>query len=77
MFPGSSAALMATPKKKPKGRPTNPLRAPGPGRARDGSLRDWINRGARHCRLDVAKLIDLAVISYLHEQGFTEPPPER
>lgn len=44
-----------------------------------GSLewREWLERGARHCRLDVAKLVDLSVTKYLRDQGFAEPPPER
>jgi hypothetical protein len=38
---------------------------------------EWLERGARHCRTDVAKLIDAAVADYLRARGFDEPPPER
>jgi hypothetical protein len=38
---------------------------------------DWIERAARHCRTDIAKLVDAAVADYVREKGFTEPPPER
>lgn len=38
---------------------------------------EWLDRGARHCRTDVAKLIDAAVVDYLKARGFDEPPPER
>jgi hypothetical protein len=39
--------------------------------------RDWVDRGARFCRTDVAKLIDAALLVYLRDQGFGEKPPER
>jgi hypothetical protein len=39
--------------------------------------REWVNRGAGHCRTDVAKLVDAALVRYLREQGFTEEPPKR
>jgi hypothetical protein len=38
---------------------------------------DWIDRAARHCRTDVAKLIDASVAEYVKARGFTELPPER
>lgn len=38
---------------------------------------EWLERGARHCRTDVAKLIDAAVMDYLKARGFDEPAPER
>ncbi len=38
---------------------------------------EWIEKGAKFCRTDVAKLIDVAVADYLKARGFTEPPPER
>ena len=37
----------------------------------------WLERGAKHCRTDVAKLIDAAVADYLKASGFDEVPPER
>lgn len=39
--------------------------------------REWLQRGAKHCRTDAAKLIDAAVAEYLSKRGFTEKPPER
>lgn len=38
---------------------------------------EWLDRGARYCRTDVAKLIDVAVVEYLRAKGFSETPPER
>ena len=37
----------------------------------------WIEDGAKHCRTDVAKMIDKAVVEYLKAQGFTQPAPDR
>lgn len=37
----------------------------------------YIERGAKHCRLNVSTLADLAIARYLREQGFTEIPPPR
>jgi hypothetical protein len=42
-----------------------------------GEWAEWIERAARHCRTDVAKLIDAAVAEYVKARGFDEPPPER
>jgi hypothetical protein len=39
--------------------------------------REWVERGANHCRTDVAKLVDAALIDYLKARGFAEIPPER
>jgi hypothetical protein len=36
-----------------------------------------VNRAAKFCRTDVAKLIDAALIKYLKDGGFDEPPPPR
>jgi hypothetical protein len=38
---------------------------------------DWIDRAARHCRTDIAKLIDASVADYVKARGFNEAPPER
>jgi len=38
---------------------------------------DWIDRAARHCRTDIAKLIDASVAEYVKARGFSESPPER
>ena len=39
--------------------------------------REWVERGADHCRTDVAKLVDAALIDYLRARGFEESPPRR
>lgn len=39
--------------------------------------RAWIERGARYCHSDTAKLVDAAVTAYLEAKGFEELPPER
>jgi hypothetical protein len=39
--------------------------------------REWVERGAKHCRTDVAKLVDAALVEYLKARGFGESPPER
>lgn len=62
-------AVAAMPFPRPDGK-TVGIRATGEWAA-------WIERGARHCRTDVAKLVDVAVAKYLRENGFQEPPPER
>ena len=65
---------MATPKKKtgqPVIRPT--------ALTLKGTLewRAWVERGAEHCRTDVAKLVDAALVMYLKDQNFTEVAPRR
>lgn len=42
-----------------------------------GEWAEWIERAARHCRTDIAKLIDAAVVDYVRARGFDEAPPER
>ncbi len=67
---------MARPKKSRK------TEAPGPKPTAltiKGSLewRAWVDRGAEHCRTDVAKLVDAALVDYLKSRGFQEEPPRR
>lgn len=38
---------------------------------------EWLERAAKFCRTDVAKLIDASVADYVKERGFSEAPPER
>lgn len=38
---------------------------------------EWVFRGARHCRLSLSNMIEIAVIEYLKRRGFTEVSPER
>jgi hypothetical protein len=42
-----------------------------------GEWAAWVERGAKHCRTDTAKLIDAALAEYLKAHGFSEAPPER
>ncbi len=44
-----------------------------------GSLdwREWVERGAEHCRTDAVKLVNAALIDYLRARGFAENPPKR
>ena len=37
----------------------------------------WLERVAKYCRTDVAKLVDAAVADYAKAKGFSEAPPER
>ena len=39
--------------------------------------REWVERGSEFCRTDVAKLVDAALVEYLKQRGFDEPPPRR
>ncbi|MGP0067075.1 MAG: hypothetical protein ACLQGP_26210 [Isosphaeraceae bacterium] len=39
--------------------------------------REWVDRGAKHCRTDVAKLVDAAIVDYLKARAFTEEAPAR
>ena len=65
---------MGRPKKSaPKGAPkprTIGVRA-------TGEWAEWLEQAARHCRTDIAKLIDAAVVDYVKARGFEVPPPER
>lgn len=38
---------------------------------------EWLFRGARHSRLSVSNLIEVAAMEYLKRRGFAESPPER
>jgi hypothetical protein len=38
---------------------------------------DWLERGAKFCRTDTAKLLDSAAVDYLKARGFDEPAPPR
>ena len=37
----------------------------------------WLEGLAYHCRTDVAKLVDAALVDYLKQRGFDETPPPR
>jgi hypothetical protein len=38
---------------------------------------EWVNQGAKHCRTEVAKVVDAALVDYFKSRGFTPAPPER
>lgn len=69
-----SVGTLTMARPKPKAEPLKPKTI---GVRATGEWAEWIERGAKHCRTDVAKLIDAAVVDYLRERGFVEPPPER
>jgi hypothetical protein len=71
-------ATMAKPKAKPKAVKAQTTSGP-PALTIRGSLewRAWVQRASEHCRTDVAKLVDAALIRYMKEQGFSEEPPKR
>jgi hypothetical protein len=62
---------------KPKKRASKPSKPRTVGVRSTGEWADWLERGAKHCRTDIAKLIDAAVAQYLRANGFNEPPPDR
>jgi hypothetical protein len=39
--------------------------------------KDWIDGLADHCRLDVAKVIDLAVVKFAEAEGYNHKAPRR
>jgi TolB-like protein len=39
--------------------------------------KDWIDGLADHCRLDVAKVIDLAVVRFAEAEGYNQKAPQR
>jgi hypothetical protein len=76
----SESAVMDRPKaKRKKATAKKPVGAKPTALTIRGSLdwRDWLERGADHCRTDVAKLVDASVIEYLRARGFEETPPRR
>lgn len=68
-------ASMARPKKAASDKPTSRPTA----FAIKGSMewRAWVEGGAEHCRTDVSKLIDAALVEYLTARGYEPPPPKR
>lgn len=72
------SVLMARPKAKTKkSEPKTGLRPTA--LTIKGALewRGWVERGAAHCRTDVAKLVDAALVDYLKARGFNEEAPQR
>ena len=64
----------AKPKAQPKTQGANPIAITVRGPL---EWREWVEQGAAHCRTDVAKLVDAALIEYLKGKGFAETPPKR
>jgi hypothetical protein len=73
--PDRGASTVGKPKKDAK--KAEPMKPKTVGIRATGEWAAWLDRGAKHCRLDVAKLIDKAVAVYLKKEGFDEPPPVR
>lgn len=42
-----------------------------------GAWADWVEELAKHCRTDVAKLIDAALLGHAKVRGFDKFPPKR
>jgi hypothetical protein len=63
------------PKKQEK--PAEPMKPKTIGVRSSPEWAAWLERGAKHCRTDVAKLLDAAAVEYLAARGFKEPPPDR
>ena len=71
------SAVMARPKKKPvEGEEAQWLQSRQPSRSGVVGMR-VVELAADHCRTDVAKLVDAALIDYLKAKGFEEDPPRR
>jgi hypothetical protein len=67
---------------RPKAKTQQPTTTPGPKPTAltirgSSAWREWVERGAKFCRTDIAKLVDKALIEHLKAQGFKEEPPER
>jgi hypothetical protein len=72
-------ATMARKKPKPAPAPEPKPEARPTALTIKGSLewREWVQRAAKHCRTDTAKLVDAAIAEYARKRGFAEPAPER
>jgi hypothetical protein len=70
-------AVMARPKGRPK--KVGGLNPRPTALTVKGNLewRDWVERVAEHCRTDIAKLVDAAIVEYAEKRGFAEKPPRR
>lgn len=79
------SVMCSVAKKKTVPEPAKKRPGPAPSGRRANSLSikaapewyEWVKEGAEHCRTDVAKLIDAALIDYLKRQGFEKPAPRR
>jgi hypothetical protein len=73
----SAGGTVARPKKRP-GRPRKDAAgAKVIGLRSSAEWAEWLERVAKHCRTDIAKLIDVSVVEYARARGFKEEAPER
>ena len=73
----SAGATVARPKKRP-GRPKKDVAgAKVIGVRSSPEWAEWLERAAKYCRTDIAKLIDVSVVEYARARGFKEEAPER
>lgn len=70
--------VMARPKKA-SGAPAKATERPGIVVTLKGSQewKAWVDDLANHCRTDVSKLIDSALVDYAKARGFTTEAPKR
>lgn len=76
-----SATLMAKKTATPKRRPKNV----GESKRKDMVLalkgspewKDWVDALAEHCRTDLSKLVDRALVDLAKSEGFDPKPPQR
>jgi hypothetical protein len=71
----TGAIDMAGPKQRTKAKAPKPPKTVGVRTTAEWA--EWIERAAKHCRTDVAKLIDASVVDYVKARGFDETPPVR
>ena len=70
---------MAVAKKKPpRGKPASPKASTIAVTLRGApEWKAWVEALARHARLDVAKVIDRALVDFAEKEGFKQEAPER
>jgi hypothetical protein len=72
--PDRGASTVGKPKKGAKAEPLPPKTI---GVRASGEWAAWVERLAKRHRVDVAKLIDLALVEFAEKRKHDEPPPER
>jgi hypothetical protein len=73
-MPFAAGVEMGRPKRKPLKNPPT-YRTIGIRATTEWS--EWLEKVAQHCRTDVSKLVDQAVLDYARSHGFDETPPSR
>ena len=74
---GPAVMAKAKPKKTARSKPASDRKTIAVTIKGSPEWKDWIDGLARHCRLDVAKVIDLAVVQFARGQGYASEAPER